>query len=212
MEQAEQMEHQELMVHQLKKISNKMGLNEIVKKIKTFLAEEIEVQPEMIDIKTKDGIIISVTGLEIGAEIYIVDETGKNPAPDGDYILEDNTKISVVEGKIATVEPGEEPIESEEPVEVDVEAADTDTATTTEAPSEPSELEALKLKIENLEAKYAEISTILSELAENLSEKELKKEIKTEMSKINQPKVERPLNKSNYNLDNIFDNMYNRKF
>lgn len=193
-----------------------MNLNEIVKKIKTFLAEDIEVQPEMIDFKTKDGIIISVPSLEPGSEIYIVDETGKNPAPDAEYILEDGTIISVVEGKIATIEPAEEPIESEEPIiEVPVDAAEeiiTDTATTTEAPSEPSELEELKLKIENLEAKYNEISIILSELATNLSEKELKEEIKTEMSKVNSTiKTDRPLNKSNNKLDNIFDNMYNRK-
>lgn len=192
-----------------------MGLNEIVKKIKTFLAEEIEVQPEMIDIKTKDGIIISVTGLEIGAEIYIVDETGKNPAPDGEYILEDNTKITAVEGKIATVEPGEEPIESEEPVEVDVEAADTDTATTTEEPSEdkkPDELSELKLKIENLEKKYSEISNILSELSKNLSEKELKSEIKTEMSKVNESKkvTETTMGRTDNKLDNIFKNMYRK--
>lgn len=181
---------------------------EIIKKIKTFLQEE-----NLTDVKTNDGIILSFDGeLVAGVEIFVVDEAGKTPAPDGDYIVDD-MKIVVEGGKVKSVEEIE-PIE-DEPAEAPAEMP-------AEMPAEEVKaeeiiglsLEDLNLKIEDLIKKVKkceEDNLALQEnvkvLAESLAKENFKEEVK--MSIIEEEKIEiRPLNKTNNKLNSIFKNMY----
>lgn len=83
-----------------------MSIKNVIDRIKLFLQEENAV--ELVDVKTQDGTILSYDGeLTTGVEIFILDENGRTPAPDGEYILEDGTKLSVAGGKIEEVEAPE---------------------------------------------------------------------------------------------------------
>lgn len=109
---------------------------------------------------------------EIGEAISIVDEEGnETPAADGEYTLEDNTVIVVVEGKCSEVRvpekeadaPAEEP--KEEPVQAEEE--------TPETVAEPKEdVDALKERIANLEQEVARLETENGELRERIAELE----------------------------------------
>jgi len=91
-----------------------MTVNEAIEKIKVLLAsneeavvettEEASAPVTELNFETydlKDGSKIDLSGLEIGAEAMLVDETGNSaPAPDGEYELADGTTVSVVAGKV----------------------------------------------------------------------------------------------------------------
>jgi hypothetical protein len=186
-----------------------MGMSEIIKKIKTYLSEEAQ-EITLTDIKTQDGIILSFDGdeLSVGVEIYTVDESGRNPAMDGDYKLEDGTTIVVVESKVAEIKPAEESIEGPEPeIEVEVKPEVEMSGSTCMS------VEELQAKVTKLEQDSKKIFEILTQLTESLSKDELEKEIKTEMKKVEltkfvSEKSEKSVNRINKQLDNIFENMY----
>lgn len=182
-----------------------MGMSEIIKKIKTYLSEEAQ-EITLTEVKTQDGIILSFDGdeLSVGVEIYTVDESGRNPAMDGDYKLEDGTTIVVVESKVAEIKPAEEPIEGPEPeIEVEVKPVEMSGSTC-------MSVEELQAKVTKLEQDSKKIFEILTQLTESLSKDELEKEIKTEMKKVELTKFvsEKSVNRVNKQLDNIFENMY----
>jgi hypothetical protein len=182
-----------------------MSVKEIIQKIKLFLNEENEIK--LTDVKTTDGLILNYEGeLVPGIEIFIVDETGKNPAPDATYILEDKTEIVVVEGKVESIE-----------IPTDVPGTETETEMPKEeAPIEPvvkmEEILSIVARLEKLEEENLELKEILRNLATNLSTKELNEEIK--MSMVSEKVVEKhnidmkPLNSKQTELSNIFRNMY----
>lgn len=193
-----------------------MGMSEIIQKMKVFLSNEIpeEIEVKMTDVKTKDGIILSFEGeLVSGIEIFVVDETGKNPATDGEYILEDGKTIVVAEGKISEIKPVEEPIETPETEDVPVVEMPMAESGTTETKMEEVSLEDLKCKVKKLEEDFTQLSTILSELATEMGKTELKSEIKTELqlSKVseknekNEPKLS-----VNDGVQNILKNIYKK--
>jgi len=181
-----------------------MSLQKIIEKIKTYLVEEIVPveEPDMNNIKTKDGIILSFNGeLAVGVEIFIVDETGNIPAPDADYILENGQTIKVIESKVSEIieaEPVEEAPEVEEMAEPEAEP---------EAESEPK----LEEKVAELENQIQEIFGILQELVGSINKNELEKEIKTEMAK-EKPEIKLEKNtkkqKTTNTVENILFNMY----
>jgi len=187
-----------------------MNIKEAVSKIKAFLTEETEQPTNLIDIKTKDGIILSYEGeLGVGIEIFVVDESGRNPAPDGEYILEDGTKLMVAGGKIEEMEAPEAPIEAPEEMPVVEEEMEEEAPTTLS-------VEELASKIAKLESDYAQMMEVVTQLAQSFSESNFKKEVKASMETEVQPEIklgkmiEKPLNK-NKELNNIFKNMYNKK-
>ena len=189
-----------------------MGMSEIIQKMKVFLSNEIPAEEvQMTDVKTKDGIILSFEGeLVSGIEIFVVDETGKNPCTDGEYILEDGQTIVVAEGKISEIKPTEEPIEDSETEEV-IPVAEMPMAEEEPVVEKPKEEDD---RIKKLEDEILQIKSILSELATEMGKTELKSEIKTELqlSKVNTiPQMRENNNIANSQLDNIFYNMYNKK-
>lgn len=193
-----------------------MQIKEIVEKIKLFLTDEADKEVVLTDVKTKDGVILSFDGdLATGIEIFVTDEAGRTPAPDGEYVLEDGTKLVVAEGMIEEIVEAEEPVEEpteEIPVE---EVAEMEAETETEKEPEGPSITDLVDKIAKLEEENIKIKEILAELAESFNKKNFEEEVK--MSSIDEQieaslkKTDRPLGKANSGLENIFYNMYNKK-
>jgi hypothetical protein len=179
-----------------------MSLQKIIEKIKTYLVEEIPVEvpveePDMNNIKTKDGIILSFNGeLAVGVEIFVVDETGNIPAPDSWTILENGQTIKIIDGKVAEI------IEAE-PVEEAPEVV--------EEMAEPEAEPKLEEKVAELENQIQEIFGILQEIVGDMNKNELEKEIKTEMAK-EKPEIKLEKNtkkqKTTNTVENILFNMY----
>ena len=156
-----------------------MTVKEGIEKIRLMLASEGEAdqvetnEPEapvsMMSFETydlKDGSKIDLSGLEIGAEAKLVDESGNSsPAPDGEHELVDGTMISIVGGKVegietpqAEMEPIEEP-ETEMPMEMDKFTEIDGTIENLKA-----ENEALKAKISSIEGKFSQAINDLSDV------------------------------------------------
>lgn len=185
-----------------------MGMSEIIQKMKVFLQNEIPAEVQMTDVKTKDGIILSFDGeLAPGIEIFIVDETGKNPASDGEYILEDGQTIVVAEGKVTEVKMPEEPIEAPETEEIPVAEpmAEEPEEPVVEKPKEEDD------RIKKLEDEILQIKSILSELVTEMGKTELKEEIKQDLklSKI-KIKSEEKIEMNTNGVQNILKNIYKK--
>lgn len=94
----------------------------LIDKVKAlFEAQEPVIMAETIFVKTEDGKIFLVKSptLALDAEIVMVDEAGtEQPIENGDYILEDKSTLSILDGKIAEIATAEEEVADEEaPVE-----------------------------------------------------------------------------------------------
>ena len=96
----------------------------ILNKIKALF--EAETPAIFADVKTKDGVILRVEGdIKEGAKVSVIAEDGSiSPAPEGEHILDNETKITTdKEGVIIALEAPAE-VEGEEKVEIEVEAAE----------------------------------------------------------------------------------------
>ena len=160
------------------------------------------------EVTTKEGIVLITDSddMEVGLEVFVDGDAGLEPAPDGEYTVDDN--IVVVEGgKI--VEIKEKPLEQpmEEPIENPMENMEKPEEKPMENPEEPMEesstiddlnsiieeqksmIETLKSENENLKS---EIEDLKKKLEEPLSEpaeedfknqKPIEKETKIDFSK-----------------------------
>lgn len=161
-----------------------MTVKEGIEKIRLMLASENEA-PQMetseesapvtqLSFETydlKDGSKIELSGLEIGAEAMLVDESGNtSPAPDGEHELVDGTMVTTVGGKIEGIETPQaemEPIESPEeeiPMEEDKFQVIDGTIENLKA-----ENEALKAKIASIEGKFSQAINDLSDVVLGLA-------------------------------------------
>jgi predicted transcriptional regulator len=160
-----------------------MTVKEGIEKIRLMLASEDEA-PQMetseqapateLSFETydlKDGSKIELSGLEIGAEAMLVDESGNtSPAPDGEHELVDGTMVTTVGGKVEGIETPQaemEPIESPEeeiPMEEDKFQVIDGTIENLKA-----ENEALKAKIASIEGKFSQAINDLSDVVLGLA-------------------------------------------
>jgi predicted RNase H-like nuclease (RuvC/YqgF family) len=161
-----------------------MTVKEGIEKIRLMLAsenEEVQVETSeesapvtQLSFETydlKDGSKIDLSGLEIGAEAMLVDESGNaSPAPDGEHELVDGTMVTTVGGKVegietpqAEAEPIEEVVE-EIPMEEDKFQAIDGTIENLKA-----ENEALKAKIASIEGKFSQAINDLSDVVLGLA-------------------------------------------
>jgi len=94
-----------------------MDLKEGIEKLKGLIEKFGAEKPtETVDVKFKDmkledgTTIISIDGeeLAIGVPVYVVTPEGRVPAPDGEVVLEDGTKVTVMQGLVAEVSSPEE--------------------------------------------------------------------------------------------------------
>jgi len=141
-----------------------MNISEAIEKIKVLLADNSETQTEEIapepatqlvfeTYDLKDGSKIDLSGLEIGADAMLVDDSGNSvSAPDGEYELADGTMMTVVGGKVEGIESpvAELPTSEEAPMEADSQF-DEMNATITYLQAEN---QALKNKLGELESKF----------------------------------------------------------
>lgn len=161
-----------------------MTVKEGIEKIRLMLAsenEEVQVETSeesapvtQLSFETydlKDGSKIELSGLEIGAEAMLVDESGNtSPAPDGEHELVDGTMVTTVGGKVegietpqAEMEPIEE-VEEEIPMEEDKFQVIDGTIENLKA-----ENEALKAKIASIEGKFSQAINDLSDVVLGLA-------------------------------------------
>lgn len=85
---------------------------------KKFSVEDgkiVVIKERFNEYKTPDGTVLKVDGeLSVGNSVMVVTEDGEVPAPDGQYILEDETKFYVEDGVITKIGEEEEPENPEE--------------------------------------------------------------------------------------------------
>lgn len=154
-----------------------------IKKIKVLLGM---VKQEFETAKLVDGSEISFDALEINREVY--DAEG-NPLAEGEYTLEDGTKIEVDQnGVIKEIEKADGETEKEEVVEEMAEETAEEVVEETEVvePTEPAEPErSVEDRISDLENKVDELYNIILKLTEEQREKEVRiEEIKEEFAAI----------------------------
>jgi hypothetical protein len=119
----------------------------------------------------KDGSKIDLSGLEIGADALLVDESGNSsPAPDGEHELVDGTMITIVGGKVEGIET---PQAEMDPIEMPEEEIPMESDKFNEIDSTienlKSENEALKAKIASIEGKFSQAINDLSDVVLGLA-------------------------------------------
>ena len=125
------------------------------------------------EVTTKEGIVLITDSddMEVGLEVFVDGDAGLEPAPDGEYTIDES--IVVVEGgKIVEIKekPLEQPVETpEEKEEKPEEKMEETIETPIDTPMEPS-IEELKNLIEEqktvIEGQKAEIETLKAEIEE----------------------------------------------
>lgn len=133
-------------------------------------AEETKMSFESYDLK--DGSKIELSGLEIGAEAALADESGNtSPAPDGEYELADGTMISVSSGKVSGIETpeAESPASEEAPGSVTTEMDAQFNAIDGEIEVLKATNEALKAELAKMEGKFNQAFGELIAVVEGLS-------------------------------------------
>lgn len=116
---------------------------------------------QLAEIETDKAMLIVESDLAEGVEVFVENEDGYVPAPDGEYVAEDKV-IVVAEGKVAEIrikeeEQPEEPAQEPEPVQEPA------------AEQEPDERDA---RIAELQAKQDELEAMLAEKDARIAELE----------------------------------------
>lgn len=136
------------------------------------------------ELKTDKGILSwpAEGEIEIGFDVYVLDENGEYIAPkDGDYVTEEGKIITLVNGKVdAITEPKTEPADEETVEETPVEAAEEpvteteaepETESAEEVPAEDDvrkEINALYEIVDQLVKKVAELEGKTNETSETV--------------------------------------------
>ena len=148
---------------------NKQNKNETMNKLK------------FAEAKLEDGTTIYTSGLEVGAEVYVIDENlDKVPVFDGEHILADGSVVVTVDGKITEYKPKAEAQAEEMAEETPAEVAD-------EAPVEPIAMEITALDeariMELVQPKFDEIYSAIAELKTLLETESIEEEVEVELKK-----------------------------
>ena len=195
-----------------------MTVKEGIEKIRLMLASEDEA-PQMetseesapvtqLAFETydlKDGSKIDLSGLEIGAEAMLVDESGNSsPAPDGEHELVDGTMVTTVGGKVEGIETPQAEMEPIEDVEEEIPMGDDKEDKFNEIDGTienlKAENEALKAKIASIEGKFSQAINDLSDVVLGLASTPSTNPIQAPKNSFSQvekrdEKIERFLNK-----------------
>ena len=137
------------------------------------------------EIKTNKGELISETVIEVGSEVFIEDANDMLvPAPDGEYVTQDEVTIVVADGKVVEIrekETEEAPVEEqpmdEQPVEEPLAEEPVEEQPTEEAPVEDDK----DAEIAKLQAQIEELNNIIAEKDEEIGK--LKAELEKSDSK-----------------------------
>lgn len=195
-----------------------MTIQEGIEKIRLMLASEdgapqMETSEESAPVTQlsfetydlKDGSKIDLSGLEIGAEAMLVDESGNaSPAPDGEHELVDGTMVTTVGGKVEGIETPQAEMEPIEEVEEEIPMGDDKEDKFNEIDGTienlKSENEALKAKIASIEGKFSQAINDLSDVVLGLASTPSANPIQAPKNSFSQAekrdeKIERFLNK-----------------
>ena len=143
-----------------------MNAKEILQKLKLALMDEPapsgETKTEMISATLMDGTEVAVDKLEVGGMVMI----GLEPAPAGEHILADGTKIVLVDnGIIKSITPAEPAIEVEDPsIEIESRFAKIEQTTNERFSSYESKFAAYEGKFAEYEAKLNKANTVIEGL------------------------------------------------
>ena len=142
----------------------------VIEQVKELFNTDVKVKFE--EVKTTEGIVLNISAKEAGGEISVIDEDGSNPAPVGEYVLEDGSSIVVSEeGVIAEIKEADAEIEKEE--EEDMEAEKEEKPV--DAPKEEvnpldGRVDALESKLDSILSKFSEQKEMFSKPAIVLAE------------------------------------------
>lgn len=97
-----------------------MTLNKLkdgVKRLKVELSALISGEVKCAAVKTDKAVLVhNADELEVGIDVFVEDEEGTRiPAPDGEYVTEERTKIVVADGKVKEITETEVKAEEESP-------------------------------------------------------------------------------------------------
>ena len=126
------------------------------------------------EVKTNKGELISETVIEVGSEVFIEDANDMLvPAPDGEYVTQDEVTLVVADGKVVEIrekETEEAPVDEqpvdEQPVEEPLAEEPVEEAPVEEAPVEDER----DKRIAELEAQIAELNQVIVEKDELIGE------------------------------------------
>lgn len=141
----------------------------------------------LAEIKTNKGELISETVIEVGSEVFVEDTNDiLVPAPDGEYVTQDEVTIVVADGKVVEIrekEPVEEQPVEEQPVEEQPkQPVQEPLAEEPEQPAEEAPAEDEKdAEIAKLQAQIEELNNIIAEKDEEIGR--LKAELEKSDSK-----------------------------
>lgn len=132
------------------------------------------------EVKTNKGELISETVIEVGSEVFIEDANDMLvPAPDGEYVTNDEVTIVVADGKVVEIrekETEEQPTEEQpkQPVEEPLAEEPVEEQPTEEPDEKDAEIAKLQAQIEELNSiiaeKDAEIGKLKAELEKSDSQ------------------------------------------
>lgn len=138
--------------------------------------------------KLADGTTIYTSGLEIGAEVYVIDENlDKVPVFDGEHILADGSVVVTVDGKITEYKPKSEAEEmkkdyKKEKMKDEVIDAELQDEVIAEVPAEVATIDEAKVleiiqpKLDEIYAAIAEIKTLIEQDSIEPEEIEMKEQ------------------------------------
>ena len=120
------------------------------------------------EVKTNKGELISETVIEVGSEVFVEDTNDMLvPAPDGEYVTQDEVTLVVADGRI--VEIREKEVE-EQPVEQPVEEPLVEQPVEEQPMDEPAQPDERDQHIAELEAQIAELNQVIVEKDELIGE------------------------------------------
>lgn len=135
----------------------------------------------LAEVKTNKGELISETVIKVGSEVFIEDANDiLVPAPDGEYVTQDEVTIVVADGKVAEIrekEPVKEQPVEEQPVEEPLAEEHVEEQPVEEAPVEDEK----DAEIAKLQAQIEELNNIIAEKDEEIGK--LKAELEKSDSK-----------------------------
>jgi len=152
-----------------------MEAQEAIKRIKIALGME-KPEQEFKEAKLADGVtIVTWDGELLGADLMVISEEGKIPAPDGDHTLESGEIVTVADGKVINIEPAKE-----EEEEIEIELA--------EDPEVEAEIESEDYDMKSVVSMLKECMTKIEMLEKKMGETKMEEKVEEAMSAINNHK------------------------
>jgi hypothetical protein len=152
-----------------------MEAQEAIKRIKIALGME-KPEQEFKEAKLADGVtIVTWDGELLGADLMVVSEEGKIPAPDGDHTLESGEIVTVADGKVINITPAKE---EEEEIEIEL-AEDAEVE---------AEIESEDYDMKSVVSMLKECMTKIEMLEKKMGETKMEEKVEEAMSAINNHK------------------------